>query len=122
MTSPWRRLRNSLILCPVVSATVLAASGCATPTDRCNEYVAAMNRVIDTCGGAAEPFNIVDPRDPDRVGCRYVASIDSPREIVRCVNFLNDVAENVECDIPEVVEFPENLPAYCDVGAFGLVE
>lgn len=99
----------------------IALAGCATPQDRCGEYVTAMQEVSIRCGLGQDEFNVVSSRDEDRIGCRYVASIEEPRDIVRCVNFLNAIREE-DCGDSRLVEFPENLPSYCDPGAFGFSE
>lgn len=104
---------------PVVFGTMLMASGCATPQDRCHEYVNAINFVMMQCG-IGGTFDIVDARDPERIGCRWVASIDNPRELVRCVNLLNQLGNEMNCTAPELEMFPpdingmSSLPNYCD--------
>lgn len=99
----------------------IAFVGCATPQDRCGEYVTAMQEASIRCGLGQDGFNVVSSRDADRVGCSYVSTIDEPRNIVRCVNFLNSIREE-DCADARLMMFPGNLPTYCDPGAFGFSE
>jgi len=111
--------RALLTVIPLVLG--LALAGCATPQDRCGEYVTAAQEASIRCGLGADGFDVVSSRDADRIGCSYVSSIENPRDIVRCVNFLNAIREE-DCGDSRLLEFPENLPTYCDPSAFGFSE
>lgn len=112
---------SSVLLIATSLSLGIATAGCATPQDRCGEYVTAMQEVSIRCGLGQDEFDVVSSRDPDRIGCRYVSTLDEPRDIVRCINFLNQVTEE-DCLDERLSEFPENLPMYCDPGAFGFSE
>ena len=122
MSSRPLPLRTLGVSSLALSMTFLAC-GCATPQDRCREYVSAINFVMEQCGIPGS-YNVVDARDPDRIGCQWVAAVENPGEVVRCVRFLNQVVTNMECGIPELVDFPprdggeSSLPAYCTAGNF----